>query len=89
MPGNNVSSTGLSLDGTNRSHQINSSCAEPFDAGNALDELNKGLNNELQKGAGFGVRWNSPVGPMRFDLATALSLDGQPWRLHINFGPDL
>ena len=56
-----------------------------YDVGNAINSL----NDDLEKGAGFGVRWKSPVGPVRVDLANALSRDGNPWRLHINIGPDL
>lgn len=56
-----------------------------YDVGNAIDNL----NDDLKHGAGFGFRWKSPVGPIRIDIARALSLDGQPWRLHINIGPDL
>ena len=46
-------------------------------------------DDELEHGAGFGLRWKSPIGPVRFDLASAISRDGDPWRLHINIGPDL
>jgi translocation and assembly module TamA len=56
-----------------------------MDAGNAVNNL----DDELEKGAGFGLRWNSPIGPVRFDFASAISRDGNPWRLHINIGPDL
>jgi translocation and assembly module TamA len=56
-----------------------------YDAGNAIDSF----NDRLERGAGFGFRWKSPVGPVRIDLASALSRDGRPWRLHINIGPDL
>ena len=56
-----------------------------FDSGNAVDNL----NDKLESGAGFGLRWKSPVGPVRIDLASAISRDGQPWRLHISIGPDL
>ncbi|MCP4390469.1 MAG: outer membrane protein assembly factor [Gammaproteobacteria bacterium] len=56
-----------------------------FDTGNAIDDL----ANDLEQGAGFGLRWKSPIGPVRFDLASAISRDGEPWRLHINIGPDL
>ena len=56
-----------------------------YDVGNAIDDI----KDDLEKGAGFGIRWKSPIGPVRFDLASALSLDGNPWRLHINIGPDL
>lgn len=61
------------------------SVAAFYDVGNAINSI----NDDLAKGAGFGVRWKSPVGPVRVDLASALSLDGNPWRIHINIGPDL
>jgi translocation and assembly module TamA len=38
---------------------------------------------------GAGVRWQSPVGPIRVDLAVAVSEPGTPLRLHFNMGPDL
>jgi translocation and assembly module TamA len=55
-----------------------------FDAGNALDEF----TTDLARGVGIGVRWLSPVGPVRVDGAYAL---GPPHgvRLVINIGPDL
>ena len=55
------------------------------DAGNAIDNL----DDDLEQGAGFGLRWKSPVGPVRVDIANALTADDQPWRLHVNIGPDL
>ena len=56
-----------------------------FDAGNAIDDF----NDPLERGAGFGMRWKSPIGPVRIDLASAVSKDGNTWRIHINIGPDL
>ena len=56
-----------------------------FDIGNAIEDFDE----DLERGAGFGLRWKSPVGPVRVDLASAISLDDKPWRLHINIGPDL
>ncbi len=56
-----------------------------FDTGNALDDL----DDDLERGAGFGLRWKSPVGPVRIDLAKPISSDDDSWRLHINIGPDL
>jgi translocation and assembly module TamA len=35
-------------------------------------------------GAGFGVRWRSPVGPLQIDLAQAQ--DTHQWRLHMSVG---
>jgi translocation and assembly module TamA len=55
------------------------------DTGNAIDNL----DDDLESGAGFGLRWKSPVGPVAIDLANAVSDDDRPWRLHVNIGPDL
>jgi translocation and assembly module TamA len=54
-----------------------------YDGGNAIDDF----DDDLERGAGFGVRWNSPVGPVRVDLANAIS-DDETWQLHLNIGPD-
>jgi translocation and assembly module TamA len=56
-----------------------------YDVGNAMDSF----ADKLERGAGLGIRWRSPVGPVRLDLATAMSRDDRPWRLHISIGPDL
>ncbi len=56
-----------------------------FDKGNAINSWQE----HLKEGAGFGGRWLSPVGPIRFDLAWAISEPGTPVLLHINVGPDL
>lgn len=56
-----------------------------YDAGNAMDNF----ADKLERGAGLGIRWRSPVGPVRIDLASAVSRDDRPWRLHISIGPDL
>jgi translocation and assembly module TamA len=56
-----------------------------YDVGNALDNF----SDKLERGAGLGMRWRSPVGPIRIDLASAISRDNKPWRLHISIGPDL
>jgi len=56
-----------------------------FDVGNAMN----GLSESLKRGAGVGVHWHSPVGLIRLDVATALSEDSYPVRLHIRIGPDL
>jgi len=54
-----------------------------IDTGNAFDDM----NTELKTGAGFGARWQSPVGPVRLDLA--MPLDESGWRIHFTLGPDL
>jgi len=56
-----------------------------YDAGNAFDEE----DFDVMRGSGFGLRWRTPVGPVRIDLAQALDKDGTPWRLHLTVGPDL
>jgi len=55
-----------------------------YDTGNAMNNFNE----RMMSGAGVGIRWQSPIGPVRVDVAEALSLDGHPWRLHVNIGPD-
>ncbi|HPA01072.1 MAG TPA: autotransporter assembly complex family protein [Chiayiivirga sp.] len=54
------------------------------DAGNAFNEINEGAS----VGVGFGLRWRSPVGMVRVDLARGLD-EGAGVELHINIGPDL
>lgn len=56
-----------------------------YDAGNAMNDLSL----PLKHGAGFGFRYRSPVGLIRLDFASALSRDGNPWRVHLVIGPDL
>ncbi len=55
-----------------------------YDTGNSFAEK----FTELAYSAGVGVRWHTPVGSIRIDLANALSEPGKPWRLHLNIGPD-
>ncbi|WDE09688.1 autotransporter assembly complex protein TamA [Thalassomonas haliotis] len=55
------------------------------DQGNAF---NHWRDRQLQKSVGTGLRWVTPVGAIRLDVAKAL--DGNKgWRLHITIGPDL
>ncbi len=55
-----------------------------YDIGNAFNSTSE----PLKEGAGIGVRWLSPVGLIRVDVAAALSKPDQPLRLHIRIGPD-
>ncbi len=57
-----------------------------WDTGNAFDHWN---DFTLEQGAGIGVRWLSPLGPLRIDLAEAVSRAGIDLRLHVVFGPEL
>ncbi|HKJ04193.1 MAG TPA: autotransporter assembly complex family protein [Geopsychrobacteraceae bacterium] len=43
----------------------------------------------LSVGSGVGLRWITPVGPLRLDLAFALSEPGKPWMIHFSMGPDI
>lgn len=55
------------------------------DQGNSFNSLEF---PSLMTGVGVGIRWVSPVGPLRLDLATPL--DGEKGvRLHFSMGPEL
>jgi translocation and assembly module TamA len=68
-------------------HQLTGkwSAAIFFDEGNALNNF----RDPLKKGAGIGMRWRTPIGQIRVDVAEALSETGHPKRFHITIGPDL
>lgn len=55
------------------------------DTGAAIDSL----TDRLSTGADISLRWRSPIGLIRIDVASALSKDGHPLRLHLVIGPDL
>lgn len=59
------------------------------DAGNAWRHLREDMWDDLAVGAGFGIQWVSPVGPIRFDFAWAVSEDPPPFRLHFSLGTQL
>ncbi len=61
------------------------SSAAFFDIGNALDNW----ADKLKQGAGVGVRWKTPIGLIRFDLAWAVSEPNNPMKFHLVIGPDL
>ncbi|SFM16683.1 autotransporter assembly complex protein TamA [Marinobacter zhejiangensis] len=57
-----------------------------FDRGNAIDNL----TDALVDGVGAGIRWVSPVGPLKFDIAKGLDENfGGDWRIHFSMGPEL
>ena len=56
-----------------------------LDGGNAFDDA----PDDLVAGAGIGLRWRTPIGAVRVDLAKALDSDDNDWRLHLQLGPDL
>jgi translocation and assembly module TamA len=55
------------------------------DTGDAFDNWGP---DGLQTGAGLGVRWISPVGPIRLDVAHPFDDDDNDWRLHFSIGPE-
>lgn len=55
------------------------------DQGNSFNSLNFPT---LKSAVGLGLRWVSPVGPLRLDLAHALDDEGGI-RLHFSMGPEL
>jgi len=63
----------------------NWSAALFHDVGNALNDF----SDPLQKGVGLGLRYRTPVGQIRVDVAQARSNPEHPLRLHISIGPDL
>ena len=54
------------------------------DAGSAFDD-----SPDFSRGVGVGVRWYSPLGPLRFDLAHPLDDPDNSIRIHVTLGPDL
>ncbi|WP_338071947.1 autotransporter assembly complex family protein [Billgrantia bachuensis] len=55
------------------------------DSGDAFDNW---WPEALNTGAGLGVRWISPVGPVRFDIAHPFDDEENSWRLHFAIGPE-
>ncbi|MDM7858342.1 autotransporter assembly complex protein TamA [Thiopseudomonas acetoxidans] len=54
------------------------------DRGNAVENW----TDAMKTGVGVGVRWVSPIGPLRLDWAHALN-DDRGWRIHFSMGPEL
>ncbi|MDN3637408.1 autotransporter assembly complex family protein [Simiduia curdlanivorans] len=54
-----------------------------YDAGDAFDTV-----FALKRGVGIGLRWYSPVGPLRIDIASPLDSEDN-YRFHISVGADL
>lgn len=56
-----------------------------IDTGDAFEEWGP---DDLNTGAGLGVRWISPVGPIRLDIAHPFDDEDNSWRLHFAIGPE-
>ena len=56
------------------------------DFGNAFDP---DFEEEWEQSVGVGIRYSTPIGPVRIDLAYALTKDPAGFRLHFALGPDL
>ncbi len=56
-----------------------------IDAGRAFIDFDA----PYRAGVGAGLRWLSPVGPLRIDLAVGISEEEKPYRLHLAIGPQL
>jgi translocation and assembly module TamA len=54
-----------------------------YDAGNAFNSF---AAMDLAQGAGIGVRWYTPVGPVRLDLARQIDVLRPAYRVHISVG---
>ncbi len=55
------------------------------DFGNAVNSW----SDPMAYSVGIGVRWLSPVGLVRVDVANGVTEDDRSWRLHVIVGPDL
>lgn len=55
-----------------------------MDVGDSAERIDQWA---LKRGHGVGIRWRSPVGPFRIDIARGVSTD--EWRLHFSVGVSL
>ena len=55
------------------------------DSGSAFD----GTTPDMHTGVGIGLRWRSPVGPVRIDIARGLNDPDSPFTIGLNIGADL
>ncbi len=58
-----------------------------LDVGNAAADI--GFEDGLEMGTGVGIRWRTPVGPLRADLACGISDPNRPIRLHLSMGTEI
>ncbi len=55
-----------------------------YDIGTATNDFSESFKN----GVGGGIRWRSPVGPVRLDVARGLDSGGS-YQVYVSIGPDL
>lgn len=55
------------------------------DFGNAVNDL----SDPLEVGTGIGLRWLSPIGLIKFDVAVGVTEPDKPIRIHITLGSNL
>ncbi|MCG9584421.1 autotransporter assembly complex protein TamA [Vibrio tubiashii] len=56
-----------------------------YDIGDAFND-----KPDIKRGTGVGVRWGSPVGPIRLDFAWGLDANkGDEFKIHFTLGPEL
>lgn len=56
-----------------------------IDHGNAVNSW----TDPMKTSAGIGIRWVSPVGPIRLDLAKSISDQDEGFRIHFSMGAEL
>lgn len=56
-----------------------------YDAGTAFNTLTQ----TPAQGVGVGLRWHSPFGPIRFDVALPLVQGRDPFQIYLGVGPEL
>ncbi|STQ46701.1 Outer membrane protein/protective antigen OMA87 [Ewingella americana] len=57
------------------------------DSGEAVNDIAK---SNVKTGAGVGVRWASPIGPVKFDIAAPVAdKDEHGLQFYIGLGPEL
>jgi translocation and assembly module TamA len=54
-----------------------------YDWGNAFNSFR---DADLAQGAGLGIRYYTPVGPIKVDLARQIGTPEPVFRLHLSFG---
>jgi translocation and assembly module TamA len=54
-----------------------------YDAGNAFNNTD---NLSLAQGAGIGIRYYTPAGPLRVDVARQINVDNPGYHLHVSIG---